>query len=249
MNNPIISIRNLDVAYETKEVIKNACFDIFPNDFIGIIGPNGGGKTTLVKAVLKSIPYKGSVIYSKEIEKKGYRKIGYLPQITRIDRQFPINVLDVVLSGLQSQKGIFGRFHKDDRIRAMELLSMTNIEGLSHNNINDLSGGEFQRVMLCRALIADPILLILDEPNNFVDNNFEKELYTLLKELNKKISIMIVSHDIGTITSHVKSIICVNKNVYYHDSNQINSEQLKNYNCPLQTVYHGDIPHTVLEKH
>ena len=103
--------------------------------------------------------------------------------------------------------------------------------------------------MLCRALISDPELLILDEPTNFVDNQIEKELYLLLKRFNEKMAIVMVSHDLGTISSYVRSIVCVNRRVHRHDSNIITAEQLHNYNCPIQIVSHGDVPHTVLAKH
>ena len=112
-----------------------------------------------------------------------------------------------------------------------------------------LSGGKIQRTLLCRALISDPKLLILDEPTNFVDNQFEKELYLQLKHFNEKMAIVMVFHDLGTISSYVRSIVCVNRRVHRHDSNIITAEQLHNYNCPIQIVSHGDVPHTVLAKH
>ena len=110
-------------------------------------------------------------------------------------------------------------------------------------------GGQLQRTLLCRALISDPKVLILDEPANFVDNKFEKELYAILRQLNDRMAIIMVSHDLGTITSHVKSIVCVNRHVHRHNSNVITPEQLHNYDCPIQIVSHGTVPHTVLEEH
>ena len=106
-----------------------------------------------------------------------------------------------------------------------------------------------QRALLCRALIAEPELLILDEPANFVDNTFEKELYQILRTLNERMAILMVSHDVGTISSVVKSIVCVNRHVHRHDSNIITAEQLRNYDCPIQLITHGEVPHTVLERH
>lgn len=249
MNEPLIAVEGLKVSYDGKQALDCPSLLVCPGDFIGVIGPNGGGKTTLVKALLKSIPYQGKVAYSDTLESRGVRRIGYLPQVHAVDKSFPIEVLDVVLSGLQAEKKLFGRYSKKDRQKAEELLDFTGVKSLKNRIIGDLSGGEFQRVMLCRALISDPLLLILDEPNNFVDNAFENELYQLLKRLNEKMTILMVSHDIGTITRHVKSIVCVNRTAHYHPSGQITPEQLDNYNCPIQLVYHDEIPHTVLCKH
>lgn len=245
----IISLHNVSVSYSNQVALSDVNLEIYSGDFIGIIGPNGGGKTTLVKAILKTIPYTGDVTYAPEIEQNGCRKIGYLPQISDIDKSFPISVQEVVLSGLQSQKRIFGRYTRENRHKAMELLETTGIAALAQRPVGEISGGQLQRTLLCRALITDPKLLILDEPTNFVDNQFEKELYMILKQLNENMAIVMVSHDLGTITSHVKSIVCVNRHVHRHNSNRITAEQLHNYDCPIQVVYHGDIPHTILPKH
>ena len=245
----IVSLNHVSVSYDRNEVLSDVCLDIFSDDFVGVIGPNGGGKTTLVKAMLKAVTYSGEVTYSAEIESEGYRRIGYLPQIADIDKAFPISVRHVVLSGLQARKKLFGRYTAQDREHAEQLLDMCSMLPLALRPIGELSGGQLQRVLLCRALISDPALLLLDEPTNFVDNRFEKELYTLLRRLNEKMAIVMVSHDLGTVSSYVKSIVCVNRSVHRHDSNRITAEQLHNYDCPIQVVYHGDIPHTVLERH
>ncbi len=246
---PIVTLQHISVVYDRDPVLTDVNLTVYDKDFIGVIGPNGGGKTTLVKTILKSLPYSGEVIYAPEIENKGYRRIGYLPQTAQIDRSFPISVCEVVLSGLQSQKRLWGRYTPLDRERATELLNICGIADLKNRPIGTLSGGQIQRMLLCRALISDPLLLILDEPTNFVDNKFEQELYALLKQFNEKMAIVMVSHDLGTISSHVRSIVCVNRRVHRHDSNIITPEQLHNYNCPIQLVTHGTIPHTVLEKH
>lgn len=245
----LIELRRVSVEYDGVRVLENVDLQIHHDDFIGVIGPNGGGKTTLVKAILKAIPYSGDVIYSNEIEQNSCRNIGYLPQITDIDRKFPISVAEVVLSGLQSQKRLWGRYTSHDRAKVDELMMLCGIEQLAHQPVGTLSGGQFQRMLLCRAVIADPRLLILDEPANFVDNQFEMELYTLLKQFNERMAIVMVSHDLGTISSEVKSIVCVNRHVHRHNSNIITPEQLDNYHCPIQLLTHGVVPHTVLEEH
>ena len=245
-----ISLKDVSVGYDDRQkVLDHVNLDILPNDFIGVIGPNGGGKTTLVKTILKALPYSGEVQYSPVIGSDGYRAIGYLPQVSDIDKSFPISVCEVVLSGLQARKRLFGRYSAADKAKALQLLDLCGIESIARRPIGELSGGQLQRTLLCRALISDPKVLILDEPANFVDNKFEKELYAILRQLNDRMAIIMVSHDLGTITSHVKSIVCVNRHVHRHNSNVITPEQLHNYDCPIQIVSHGTVPHTVLEEH
>ena len=246
----LISLKDVSVGYDDQQkVLDHVNLDILPNDFIGVIGPNGGGKTTLVKTILKALPYSGEVQYSPVIGSDGYRAIGYLPQVSDIDKSFPISVCEVVLSGLQARKRLFGRYSAADKAKALQLLDLCGIESIARRPIGELSGGQLQRTLLCRALISDPKVLILDEPANFVDNKFEKELYAILRQLNDRMAIIMVSHDLGTITSHVKSIVCVNRHVHRHNSNVITPEQLHNYDCPIQIVSHGTVPHTVLEEH
>ena len=205
-------MRDVSVAYDGYEAIQHVDLEIGDDDFLGVIGPNGGGKTTLVKAILGTVPHTGEICLAPELFRGKERLIGYMPQLSDFDREFPISVLEVVLSGLQGRR-------------------------------------QMQRVLLARAVISDPKLLILDEPANFVDNKFEKELYRTLHELNTRMAIVMVSHDIGTITSVVKEIVCVNRRVHRHRSNVLTEEQLRNYDCPIQLVSHGHIPHTVLEHH
>jgi zinc transport system ATP-binding protein len=245
----LISLKNVAVNYETTTALEGVSLDIYPDDFLGIIGPNGGGKTTLVKAILGNIAHTGEVTYSPALYEHGHRLIGYLPQQSEFDRSFPISVIEVVMSGLQAEKGMLNRYTAEDRKRAMELLDMAGVADIAERQISEVSGGQMQRALLCRAVILEPKLLILDEPTNFVDNQFENELYTLLRELNKRMAIVMVSHDIGTITSVVKSIVCVNRTVHRHNSNIITAEQLENYHCPIQIISHGHVPHTVLEHH
>ncbi len=246
---PIISLKNVAVHYDETTALEDVSLDIYPDDFLGIIGPNGGGKTTLVKAILGAVSHSGEVEYSPTLFERGHRLIGYMPQQSEFDRDFPISVIEVVMSGLQAEKGLFSRYTAADRKRAMDLLKTAGIEAIAERQISEISGGQMQRALLCRAVILEPKLLILDEPTNFVDNQFENELYTLLRHLNERMAIVMVSHDLGTITSVVKSIVCVNRTVHRHDSNVITAEQLENYHCPIQIISHGHVPHTVLEHH
>lgn len=245
----LVTLHNVSVSYDGYEALKNVNLEISQDDFLGIIGPNGGGKTTLIKAILGMVSYSGEVILAPELFHNNERLIGYMPQISNIDRSFPISLEEVVMSGLQGAKSILSRYTKADHKKALELLKEAGIAEVAHNPIGEVSGGQMQRALLCRAIISNPKLLILDEPTNFVDNKFEHELYNSLRKLNDRMAIVMVSHDLGTITSVVKEIVCVNRYVHRHHSNIITEEQLLNYDCPIQIVSHGHIPHTVLAHH
>ena len=246
---PIIRLRDVGVRYEGVVALEHVTLDIFSNDFLGIIGPNGGGKSSLVKAIMGITPHTGDIDFDQSIMHGGKPHIGYMPQITTFDKAFPISVEEVVMSGLQREHGMLRRYTNEDRKRVKEILELTSLNDLSKRAIGELSGGQQQRVLLCRAIISNPKVLILDEPTNFVDNRFENELYNLLHHLSERMAIVMVSHDIGTISSVVRSIVCVNRHVHRHDSNIITEEQLRNYNCPIQLISHGNIPHTILGEH
>jgi zinc transport system ATP-binding protein len=245
---PLVKIQNLTVGYDKVPVLEKVNFEIFENDFIGVIGPNGGGKTTLLKAILGLLkPSAGKIIFRPDIT--GRKKpIGYLPQVRYIDRKFPITVFDVVRSG-SLMNGQTKIRPSEVKQKVDQLLTEMGISNIRDKAIGDLSGGQMQRVFLCRALLSDPKILILDEPDTFVDNRFEGELYERLGNLNKSMAIVLVSHDLGTISSYVKTIACVNGNLHYHPSNTITQDQLDGYNCPIQIITHGEIPHTVLKHH
>lgn len=245
----LVTLCGVSVAYGNYEALQEVDLEIDEGDFLGVIGPNGGGKTTLVKTILGTVPHTGTVRIAPELYRGKERLIGYMPQLSGFDRNFPITILEVVLSGLQGHRGFRPYYFRKARNKAMELLEMSGIASTAHSPIGSVSGGQMQRALLCRAIISDPKLLILDEPANFVDNRFEKELYRMLHELNARMAILMVSHDIGTITSVVKEIVCVNRHVHRHRSNRLTEEQLRNYDCPIQLLSHGSIPHTVLEHH
>ncbi len=245
----LLEIKNIKAGYNGETIITNVNLEIYADDFIGIIGPNGGGKTTLVKVILGLIkPFSGNVRYYFNRTETEH-SIGYLPQANSVDKRFPISVRDVIFSGLMSRNKLIRSFTREEKQRTEELMIKTGIANLIKKPIGELSGGQLQRVFLCRSIISSPQLLILDEPNTYVDNHFESELYELLRELNKTMAILIVSHDIGMISTYIKTIACVNKEVHYHPSNIISQEQLKEYNCPIQLITHGEVPHTVLKIH
>ncbi len=243
----LVKISNLNVGYEKIPVLWDVNLEIHEKDFLGVIGPNGGGKTTLLKAILGLLkPMKGKIEFRKDLD--GNKKpIGYLPQVKHIDKKFPITVFDVVRSGSMMQE--ISMTSSETRQKVADLLQEMGIYEIRKKAIGELSGGQMQRVFLCRALLSDPKLLILDEPDTFVDNRFEGELYKKLRLLNEKLAIILVSHDVGTISAYVKTIACVNGNLHYHPSNKITQDQLDGYNCPIQIISHGEIPHTILKHH
>jgi len=245
----LVELRSVSAGYGDEIVLRDVNFTVYSHDFIGVIGPNGGGKTTLIKVILGLIkPVTGNVISgSSGPLANGF--IGYLPQVSQIDRRFPITVLDVVLSGFMSKQSHLYRNNRQEKETARDLLVQMGIAHLEKKTVGELSGGQLQRVFVSRAIISSPQLLILDEPDTYVDNKFESDLYELLRQLNKRMAIIMVSHDVGTISAYVKTIACVNNYLHYHQSNIITEEQLASYNCPIQIITHGDVPHTVLEKH
>jgi len=226
-------------------VLSNVSLSVFENDFIGIIGPNGGGKTSLLKAILGLVkPLKGTIKHALNRS-----EIGYLPQGSQVDENFPITVKEVIASGLEHGLKMGPGSARNRRSKVDQALETVGLEMLHSRPIGELSGGELQRTMLARAIISSPSLLVLDEPDTHVDNQFETELYALLQELNRNITILLVSHDIGIISPYIKTIACVNRDLHYHPSNEINEEQLKVYNCPIEIIAHGPVPHRVIKEH
>jgi len=245
MSETLVKLDKVSASYSGKTVLSDVSLEIRPDDFMGVIGPNGGGKTTLLKLILGLLkPDKGTI--TRYI---GKNDIGYLPQVSHFDEHFPITVYNVVLSGLSEGMGLQRMKKTEYRRKVEEILLSVGVADLQHRPIGELSGGELQRTMLARAIIASPKVLILDEPNTYVDNRFEQELYRILAELNKQMAIMLVSHDVGTISPWIKSIACVNRSLHFHPSNKISNEQLKVYNCPIELVTHGPVPHRVIQEH
>jgi zinc transport system ATP-binding protein len=244
----LFEMHSVSVSYGTGFALRDVNFSVNESDFIGVIGPNGGGKTTLLKVILGLVKQvSGELVFNKDLVDG--KSIGYLPQISTGDVNYPLTVTDVILSGMMIRKKIISRMSSSDKKRAAEVIGELGLSGMARSSLNELSGGQLQRVFLGRAIIGDPKLLLLDEPGNFVDSNFEKDFYDKLRDLNKRMAILMVSHDIGMISSHVKSYACVNMGLHYHPSSEITNEQLLAYGCPIQLITHGEVPHTVLKTH
>ena len=165
----LVTMRDVSVAYDGYEALQHVDLEIGDNDFLGVIGPNGGGKTTLVKVILGTVPHTGEICLAPELFRGKERLIGYMPQLSDFDREFPISVLEVVLSGLQGCRGFRSPYTREDREKAMALLASSGIAETARQPIGEVSGGQMQRALLARAVISDPKLLILDEPTNNLD--------------------------------------------------------------------------------
>jgi zinc transport system ATP-binding protein len=256
MKDLIVDINNVYFAYNGRTVLEDVSLDIRQGDFIAMIGPNGGGKTTLLKLMLGLLkPAKGKIRVLGDTTKKASHHIGYVSQDVHINRSFPITSIDVVLMGNLGPGKRWGRNTAQDRREALDALERMEIETFANRKIGELSGGQRQRVWIARALVTKPKVLLLDEPTASIDARGQAEFYRLLKELNEDISILVVSHDLVAISTYVKSVACVNKRLHYHHHAEITGEMLEEMYpcveegiCPVELVAHG-LPHRVLKHH
>ncbi len=218
MKDKILEVENLSVDYGRYNILRNITFNIENGDYVGIVGPNGAGKSTLIKAILNLVSAKGNIKYN--LDKK---EIGYLPQLHEAtNKLFPATVKEIVATGLISRKTFPRLMKKEDKERVEEVLKRLNIMHLANKRIGDLSGGQNQRVLLCRALVSNPKLLILDEPTSALDPQVREEFYTLLKELNEKdkLSIIFISHDVATINRYANKMLYLDKELIFFGNNK-----------------------------
>ncbi len=242
----IIEFFNVNFKYETFFTLRDVSFSVNENDFIGIIGPNGGGKSTLLKLLLGILkPLNGEIkILNKEPKNTAYL-LGYVPQNTNLNKDFPISVLDVVLMG-RIKKNSFGRYSKNDLEIAYNSLKKVRMYEFKDALISNISGGQRQRVFIARALAIEPKILLLDEPTANIDTKGQGEVFEILKELNKAITIILVTHDINNVIEYAKSIIYVDKTIYIHESPKLSISALKNklnitngHLCPIELINYG----------
>ena len=248
--NPIITLENVSFSYNSVPVLEDIDFLLHDKDFLGLIGPNGGGKTTLLRLILGLLqPNTGTIKVFDKSAKEGRRFIGYVPQLITFDFDFPINVLEVVLMGMLRKRGIGKRFLKNDIQLATEALSKVGMEDHRDTEIGHLSGGQRQRVFIARALSTDPRLLLLDEPVASIDSQWQQEFYALLNELNKDLAIILVSHDVSVISTYIDRIACVNRKIHYHGATKDGIHKISDmYCCPVDLVAHA-VPHRSLHGH
>jgi len=240
-----IEINNLSFSYGQLNVLENVNLALEENDFLGIIGPNGGGKSTLVKLITGLLkPQKGSIRIFGELPSSAKSMIGYVPQHFNFEANYPISVFDVV------KLGRAGKSNKANNKEAVEqALRKVSMFEYKDRLIGELSGGQKQRVLIARALAVEPKILLLDEPTASTDSNFGKNFYELLTELNKNLTIILISHDIGVISRYVKKIGCLNKQLVSHGTKEITPDMLEDtYHCPVDLIAHG-VPHRVLDEH
>lgn len=249
---PLINIANISVSYGTTPALQDVTLTVYEHDFLGVIGPNGGGKTTLVKAILGLVPLQSGTItyYDTNGQHTAKLNIGYLPQYSSFDFRFPITVSEVVSAGLLSGKSIFYHPSRTQRQQVDQILSLMEISELADRSIGELSGGQRQRVLMARALIGQPRLLILDEPSTYIDTDSQEQLYRLLHTISEKCAILLVSHDIGAVFQAVRNIACVNRTLHYHPASEPAAHWFEHeMGCPLELVAHGQLPHRVLSAH
>lgn len=254
---PIIEIADLHFAYNGQPVLQEVNLTVGEGDFIAMIGPNGGGKTTLLKLMLGLLkPDRGEIRIMGRRPSRVSHQIGYVPQDVNINRRFPITALDVVLMGKLAPGRRWSKNNAQDRQDALEALDRLDMAAHAERRIGELSGGQRQRVFIARALVTRPRLLLLDEPTASIDSRGQTEFYQLLKRLNREVSIVVVSHDLLVISTYVKSVACVNRRLHYHQQAEITGDMLETMYpctvedvCPVELVTHGRLPHRVLKHH
>jgi zinc transport system ATP-binding protein len=246
----VISVRHVWAGYDHRAVLEDVNLSVRELDFIGIVGPNGGGKTTLFKVLLGLIPAeRGEVQIMGKSVVEGRQHIGYVPQLIELDRDFPISVWDMAQMGRLGRRGLLHRYTAEDNEAVADALTRVEMLDQRERPIGDLSGGQRQRAYIARALATEPDILLLDEPLVSVDSRVSSSIYDLLKELNGHITILMASHDIGAISSHVRTVGCLNRRLFYHGENHLTPEMLElAYQCPIDLIAHG-VPHRVFPEH
>ena len=239
MNTAIISFQDVDFSYSSEPILEDVNLKIHPGEFVSVIGPNGGGKTSLLLLALGMLrPNRGTVQVFGRAPERERSRLGYVPQFTRFDPLFPVTVYDVV------QMGRLGRFwtgpyRKEDREAALTALEQVGLAELRRRSFSELSGGQRQRVLIGRALATEPEVLLLDEPTANVDRLATDKLYELLVDLNQRLTVVLVSHDLGIVSRFVSSVVCVNKTVFTHPVSELTGEMIRDlYGGEIALVRH-----------
>ena len=240
---PVIELKQVSFSYDGTPVLEDVNLTVEKYDFLSIVGPNGGGKTTLLKLILGLLkPVSGTVRVFGQNPVKARPRIGYMPQYSSLDPLFPVTVMDVVLMGRLGNGKLLGPYKGMDKKAAEKALQELEIYKMKNRPFSALSGGQRQRVLLARALVSDPELLLLDEPTANVDAVVENELFDHLNQLNKKITIALVTHDLGFVSSYVKRVACVSRRVVVHPTSEITGEMSNEiYGCDVQMVRHDSV--------
>jgi zinc transport system ATP-binding protein len=242
MNNlSLITFENVNFSYDGTPVLEDVTFTIQERTFISIVGPNAGGKTTLLKLMLGLLkPSQGIIEIFGQSPEKARPRIGYMPQYVQFDPNFPVNVLDVVLMGRLGNGACFGPYGQADKEIALEALHKLEMDKLRNRPFKALSGGQRQRVLIARALAAEPELLLLDEPTSNVDMAVETELFELLHSMSENITIVVVTHDLGFVSQYVEKVVCVNRRVMVHPTSAVTGEVISAlYESDVRMVRHN----------
>ena len=245
MTPTVISLNSVFFSYDGLPVLEDIHLQVREKEFLGIVGPNGGGKSTLLKLILGLLkPQRGKIEVLGQDPQQAHRQLGYVPQFVFFDRNFPITVRETVLQGrLGRTRPVFG-FRKTDIVIAREAMAKTEILDLEHRSLSTLSGGQLQRVLIARALACEPKILLLDEPTANIDPKVEEDVFSLLRNLNETITIIVVSHDIGFISHFISRVACLNRKLVCHSTSRISGEMIEElYGSPLQMVHH----HTIID--
>ncbi len=240
MPEPVISVHNVQFSYDNLPILKDVNFSIEQGEFIGIFGPNGGGKTTLLKLLMGMLrPTEGEILLLGESPKKSRKQIGYVPQVLHFDKDFPISTLDVVLMGCLSQLSWWGSFPKEAKEAAIEALDKVGLADFAKAPFGTLSGGQAQRTLIARAIVNHPNLLLLDEPTASVDPKAELEIYQVLEQLSQKITIVMVTHDLQSIIDKAQRLLCVHREVTSMRAKEVCEHfALGLYHTPLSSKGH-----------
>lgn len=239
--NPVIQVQDVSFSYGGSAVLKGVNLELEKGEFLGLVGPNGGGKSTLLKVVLGLIkPSAGRVIVLGKPPEKGRAYIGYVPQWASFQREFPISVQQTVLLGRLGRTRAAGGYTKQDKAIVLKVMEKAHILELRHRSIGDLSGGQLQRVLVARALACEPEILLLDEPTANIDQRGEEDIFDWFRELNTRLTILLVSHDIGFISRYVERVACLNQTLVCHRTEAISGEIIQNlYGTPMHLIQHN----------
>jgi zinc transport system ATP-binding protein len=247
---PALELHGVSFAYGDVPVLDGVDLVVEARDYLALLGPNGGGKTTLLRVVLGLLrPSRGTVRVLGEEPARARGRVGYVPQRTQFDPDFPIRVKDVVRMGRLRRGRMLRPFSARDRELAARALATVEVGDLAERPIGALSGGQLQRVLIARALAVEPELLLLDEPTASLDERIGTGVWELLAELSRSMTVVVISHDIGAISRHVRSVACLNRRLHAHPSRELTPEMLEaTYGCPVDLIAHGH-PHRVLGDH
>jgi zinc transport system ATP-binding protein len=236
----VIELENMSFSYNAKLVLENVNLAVADKDFVWIVGPNGGGKTTLVKLILGLLqPRTGSVRVFGTTPSAARRRIGYMPQQAQLDLRFPVTAREVVLMGRLNKGMAPGMYSADDKHIVRQALELVGMESVAETPLRDLSGGQQRRLLIARALACQPDMLLLDEPTANLDRNAERELFRILKKLNQRLTVMMISHDPAFVSDFVEQVVCVNRTVVVHPTTDRDREFIGElYGDRLRMVRH-----------